>query len=152
MVFILTHGEKNNIVMAKDVGYDLYEFIERFIPNKVQVLAAKPKLFFVQACRGNKLDAGQLIVPSRMKRAGLDQVDSITEAEPYIHPSFADLLIAFSSHYGEFCYHLRKSFKKIFTYIFQDITLLEMKLVHGLFKIYVMYLSTSRNQLILMKF
>lgn len=100
MVFILTHGEKNNIVMAKDVGYDLYEFIERFIPNKVQVLAAKPKFFFVQACRGNKLDAGQIIVP-QMKRAGFDQVDSITHAEPYIHPSFADLLIAFSSHYGQ---------------------------------------------------
>lgn len=105
MVFILTHGEKNNIIMAKDIGYDLYEFIERFIPNKVQVLAAKPKLFFVQACRGNKLDAGQLIVPSRVKRAAFDQVDSVTEAEPYHHPSFADLLIAFSSHYGSFLNH-----------------------------------------------
>lgn len=103
MIFILTHGEKNNIVMAKDVGYDLYEFIERFIPNRVQVLAAKPKLFFVQACRGNKLDAGQVIVPM-LKRAGFDQTDSITEAEPYTHPSFADLLIAFSSHHGHYSF------------------------------------------------
>lgn len=101
MVFILSHGEDNNKVMAFDRAYDLFEFVELFTPDKLKSLATKPKLFFVQACRGNKIDDGHIIKPmARLLNA--DQVDY--HAPTYTHPTFADLSIAYSSHHGHFSF------------------------------------------------
>lgn len=85
MVFILSHGESDNKVMANDESYDIYELIEKFIPNNLGILHGKPKLFFIQACRGSHCDNGQKIIPN---------------GDSYIHPKFADVLISFSTYYG----------------------------------------------------
>lgn len=95
MVFILTHGDNPNEVMAKDESYNIYEFIEKFIPKNLGILDGKPKLFFIQACRGSNLDDGQEIM---LKGVQLD--DSKTELASYVHPMFADVLISFCSYYG----------------------------------------------------
>lgn len=95
MVFILSHGESDNKVMAKDGPYDIYELIEKFIPNNLGILHGKPKLFFIQACRGCNYDNGQIIIPN-----GVNPDDSKTELGSYIHPKFADVLISFSTYYG----------------------------------------------------
>lgn len=87
MVFILSHGEDHNKVMARDESYDIYDLIEKFIPNNLGILHGKPKLFFIQACRGTNYDDGQEIIPK-------------TELGSYIHPKFADVLISFSTYYG----------------------------------------------------
>lgn len=135
MVFILSHGESDNKVMAKDGPYDIYELIEKFIPNNLGILHGKPKLFFIQACRGCNYDNGQIIIPN-----GVNPDDSKTELGSYIHPKFADVLISFSTYYGlNSCYISFNFFDKFFRFYLQGTTHLVMKRVHGLFKIYVMF-------------
>lgn len=73
--------------MATDESYDIYDFIENFIPNNLGILHGKPKLFFIQACRGIYLDDGHKII-------------SKGQIGTYIHPKFADVLISFSTYYG----------------------------------------------------
>lgn len=91
MIFILSHGESNNKVMAKDGLYDVYEFVEKFIPNNLEILHGIPKLFFIQACRGVYYDDGQVIILKETQ---------IGDSKSYVHPKFADVLISFCSYYG----------------------------------------------------
>ncbi|KXJ69202.1 caspase-1-like [Aedes albopictus] len=99
MVFILTHGEEGDRLMAQDDSYNLHKFLENFTPTSLNSMAGKPKLFFIQACRGRKLDRGVLLRTTLIQAdCGRDMVDS--HSEVYIHPEFADLLVVMSSHHG----------------------------------------------------
>ncbi|XP_065094538.1 caspase-1-like [Ochlerotatus camptorhynchus] len=89
VVVILTHGEENDMLMAKDKAYNLYEFIEKFTPTTLKSMAGKPKLFIIQACRG---------VP--MGYSGRDQVDS--KVEIFTYPEFADLVVVRSSQHSNY--------------------------------------------------
>lgn len=101
MIFILSHGKDDNKVMACDVPYDLFEFVALFTPKNLESLATKPKLFFVQACRGDDIDDGHTIRPMG-RRAIVDEVDFAERT--YTHPTYADLSIAYSSHHGHFSF------------------------------------------------
>lgn len=103
MVFILTHGEEGDKLMAQDDSYNLYKFLENFTPTSLNSMAGKPKLFFIQACRGSKLDRGVQL------KAQLIQADCIkdftdSQSETYTYPEFADLLIVMSSHHGHYSF------------------------------------------------
>lgn len=99
MVFILTHGEANDKLMAQNDSYNLYEFLEHFTPTALKSMAGKPKLFIVQACRGRKLDRGvQLRAKLIQADCAKDVVDS--QSVVYTYPEFADLLLVMSSHHG----------------------------------------------------
>lgn len=102
MIFILSHGEENNHVMASDMSYDLFEFISFFTPDSMEEFVTKPKLFFIQACRGNSIDDGHKVVQIAGQVA-FDQVDS-SQNITYTHPNYADLLIAYSSHHGHYSF------------------------------------------------
>ncbi|KAL0894468.1 hypothetical protein ABMA27_013064 [Loxostege sticticalis] len=56
-VVILTHGGAGGELYARDKPYYLSEIIEIFQHDN---LMNKPKLFFIQACRGNNVDAGKM--------------------------------------------------------------------------------------------
>lgn len=58
-VTILTHGDKGGEVHAADRPYLLTDVIAIF--EKQKSLVNKPKLFFVQACRGANMDAGNTV-------------------------------------------------------------------------------------------
>ncbi|KAJ8729670.1 hypothetical protein PYW08_001251 [Mythimna loreyi] len=58
-VTILTHGDKGGEVHAADRPYLLTDIIAIF--EKQRSLVNKPKLFFVQACRGGNTDAGNTV-------------------------------------------------------------------------------------------
>ena len=91
MCVILSHGE-NGVVYGVDAHVELDQLIQPFKFNRS--LAGKPKLFFVQACRGTNLIEG---------------IDSNPFATPYVSkiPMEADFLVAYSTIAG--CYSWRNS-------------------------------------------
>ncbi|XP_065351519.1 caspase-1-like isoform X2 [Cloeon dipterum] len=89
-VVILTHGKyvegKGSVLYARDGTYQLDTLIEMITPEKCTSLAGKPKLFFVQACRGEKKDKGTTIA-----------VDSFPVKSYKKIPTYADFFIAQST-------------------------------------------------------
>lgn len=60
VVVILTHGDKGGYVFAKDKPY-LLKDLTSMLESADTGLVNKPKLFFVQACRGDKMDEGRTV-------------------------------------------------------------------------------------------
>ncbi|XP_074656845.1 uncharacterized protein LOC141910044 [Tubulanus polymorphus] len=84
---ILSHGEKGDKVMGKDCNtVRVEELIEPFKGNACEALAGKPKLFFIQACRGDGTDGG--VVADSM---------TIDANEGLRIPNEADVLIAYAT-------------------------------------------------------
>ncbi|XP_068155873.1 caspase [Drosophila tropicalis] len=90
LVAILSHGEMGYIY-AKDTQYKLDNIWSYFTANHCPTLAGKPKLFFIQACQGDRLDAGVT-----MQRAGHTETDGDSSMS-YKIPIHADFLIAYST-------------------------------------------------------
>ena len=78
LIFIMSHGNKGTIISADCQDIFLAEFIMSFKSNPT--LKDKPKIFFIQACRGDTV-------------LGLDGDNS----EELQIPMGADILLAFSS-------------------------------------------------------
>ncbi|XP_017762123.1 PREDICTED: caspase-like [Eufriesea mexicana] len=89
--FILTHGSEENWVRARDVSYQIRDIWKKFTADNCPSLASKPKLFFIQACRGTKNEK-----PVR----GRSVTDSSKNEEIYNIPSHADFLYASSTVEG----------------------------------------------------
>lgn len=93
VVAVMTHGQDKNKLFARDKSYDVNLIWEYFLGEKCTSLIGKPKLFFVQACRGKKLDKGVLMA--------LDVVDSIEigkQKKTITIPTMADFLVMYSSY------------------------------------------------------
>lgn len=86
IVVVLTHGE-HGILYANDGVYKPESLWQPFTADKCVTLAGKPKLFFIQACQGDKLDSGVIMRPT--------ETDSGSGA--YKIPIHADFLIAYST-------------------------------------------------------
>lgn len=95
-VITLTHGLHKDIICANDVMYTSNELWKPFAADKCLTLAGKPKLFFIQACRGDESDDGIQLVANRSLRG--TETDSITTS--YSIPIHADFLLAHSSIEG----------------------------------------------------
>ncbi|XP_052903201.1 caspase-1-like [Anopheles moucheti] len=102
VVVVMTHGKKNNCLYARDKCYKADKLWEPFIGDACPSLLGKPKLFFIQACRGRKLDAG-----SRIKRM-VAEVLPLPVAAPvpihYVIPTMADLLVMYSTCDGYYAW------------------------------------------------
>ena len=71
----MSHGNKGTIISSDSLQIDLNEFIYPLKKNKS--LNGKPKLFFIQACRGNQkmtVDRPRTDDPEQM-RLKYDDVD-----------------------------------------------------------------------------
>ena len=66
---IISHGDSNNYIFDKngERGWNIEDLIEEIsdIPN----LIGKPKLFFIQACRGGKFLNGLIILIAMINKA-----------------------------------------------------------------------------------
>ncbi|PBC26688.1 Caspase [Apis cerana cerana] len=93
--FVLTHGKIGDNVSAYDMTYPVQMIWQPFNSDSCISLAGKPKLFFVQACRGVASDSG-----IQGRSCGTDS-DEMT----YILPTTADFLYAYSTMEG--CYSFR---------------------------------------------
>uniref|UniRef100_A0A131XAK7 Putative caspase n=1 Tax=Hyalomma excavatum TaxID=257692 RepID=A0A131XAK7_9ACAR len=82
----LTHGECD-ILYGTDGKFPVDDIMKPFRGDVCPSLLGKPKLFFIQACRGDRLDSGV--------KAVLDTADSPTRI--YRIPTHADILVAFST-------------------------------------------------------
>ncbi|XP_017847132.1 caspase [Drosophila busckii] len=89
LVAILSHGEMGYIY-AKDMQYKLDNIWSHFTANHCPTLAGKPKLFFIQACQGDRLDAGVTMQRGRTETDGDSSMS-------YKIPIHADFLIAYST-------------------------------------------------------
>lgn len=89
LVAILSHGEMG-FIYAKDTQYKLDSIWSYFTAQHCRTLAGKPKLFFIQACQGDRLDPGVT-----MKRM-VTQTDGDSSMS-YKIPVHADFLIAYST-------------------------------------------------------
>ncbi|XP_050427875.1 caspase-1-like isoform X2 [Adelges cooleyi] len=96
-IVVLTHGINSSFIYAKDNPYPVEFLWNSFTADKCPTLAGKPKIFFIQACRGEKLDSGVTL-----KRESKTEVDSSTAA--YKIPKHADFLIAFSTYDGYYSF------------------------------------------------
>lgn len=86
VICVLTHGEANYLY-AKDDKYCIEYLFDSFKSDKCKTLAGKPKIFVIQACRGDKLDNGAII--------NFDVEDS--NASDVRIPQWADFLMAYST-------------------------------------------------------
>lgn len=88
LIAVLTHGEMG-MLYAKDTHYKPDNLWGYFTGDKCPSLAGKPKLFFIQACQGDKLDGG-ITMTNRTETDG-------SSTASYRIPVFADFLIVFST-------------------------------------------------------
>ena len=94
----MSHGGDNGEIAAADKFYNVEELWENFLGDNCKSLIGKPKLFFIQACRGKNIDPG---VSLKHKFSDELQVDS-TETVNVI-PKLADFLVMYAtaeSHYS----------------------------------------------------
>ncbi|EFO24820.1 hypothetical protein LOAG_03664 [Loa loa] len=58
VVCVLTHGEHGELYGTDDIAISVLEFVSCLNARNCPALAYKPKLFFLQACRGQQYDRG----------------------------------------------------------------------------------------------
>lgn len=103
----MTHGKRDGKVSAADGDYMVQDLWEFFIGNNCESLIGKPKMFFIQACRGNMTDPGILLKPKPKMRLMTvsDSVDAHSfEEEPFVLPTLADLLVMYSTAEGYYSF------------------------------------------------
>lgn len=88
VVAVLSHGELG-LIYAHDTAYKADSLWHYFTADRCPTLAGKPKLFFIQACQGDKLDPG-ITLKERTETDG-------QPAATFRIPSQADILIAYST-------------------------------------------------------
>lgn len=105
LISILTHGD-NDHLCAYDGKYEISSIYDYFSASKCPTLAGKPKLFIIQACRGDNADFGMTLSHTAKsakspKRKRQMRPDSIaTGRATYRIPNHADFLVAFSTNAG----------------------------------------------------
>lgn len=87
---ILTHGENGSLYSVDGGKIPVDDVLDFFRGDRCANLAGKPKLFFIQACRGDRVDKG---VPVDMADSG---------GPTWRIPTHADFLVAYSTVPG-FC-------------------------------------------------
>ncbi|KAI2811413.1 Caspase-7 [Blomia tropicalis] len=94
---LLSHGDKDEI-SCKDQWISIESIRNRFKSDRCPSLAGKPKLFFIQACRGTLFDSGTLVHDSLS--SSLIRNDSRT----FLIPTNADFLLFFSTYEGYYSF------------------------------------------------
>ncbi|XP_008841734.1 caspase-6 [Nannospalax galili] len=92
----LSHGEGNHIY-AYDAKIEIQTLTAFFKGDKCQSLVGKPKIFIIQACRGDQHDVP--VVPVDLVDHHQDKLDNVTEvdsASVYTLPAGADFLMCYS--------------------------------------------------------
>ena len=89
---ILSHGEKDK-VFGVDGPIETNDIFQYFKGYACKTLVGKPKVFFIQACRGHQLDAG-----ANLDVADAQRFDYEAEPEEEIRiPNEADFLVSYST-------------------------------------------------------
>ncbi|KAL0105883.1 hypothetical protein PUN28_015954 [Cardiocondyla obscurior] len=88
IVVAMSHGE-SGLLHSTDSLYPVDMLWTPFTGDRCSSLAGKPKLFFIQACRGARLDKGVKII---------HETDS--KGPTYSIPTYADIMVAYATYDG----------------------------------------------------
>ena len=94
--FIMSHGDKKDVIYGVDnrkAGME--DIMSEFTPTTCPTLENKPKLFFIQACRGQKMD-------SRMQRLSASTDNIAEDSIQMIHSPDADIANGLSAREADF--------------------------------------------------
>nr|AEF30495.1 caspase-4-1b [Manduca sexta] len=94
-IAVLTHGDIDGSLSAKDDDYPEMDIINTLKTHKNHSLITKPRLLFVQACRGPNALAGVPVL-----RKGKVKSNLFYDSKPYTLPVEADMLVVHSSYTG----------------------------------------------------
>ena len=111
VVFLMSHGEDDFIYCSDGEKLAVDTVRELFSNDNCAKLAGKPKLIFIQACRGKLRDRGRICAdggPTETTDEPLIENEQAPEVKGKMHfdapkpiiPSGADMLVAFSSVSG----------------------------------------------------
>ncbi|KAL2735455.1 caspase-like [Vespula squamosa] len=115
-IVVMTHGN-SGILYAYDEGYKIHEFWSMFATKNCPSLKGKPKLFFIQACRGNDTDSGEVKMedPCFQYQSG-SNCSSTTDPvmfketeenlEMFLTPNEPDFLIGYATVAGHCAYRI----------------------------------------------
>nr|AYK02335.1 caspase-3 [Haliotis diversicolor] len=106
---ILTHGEED-MVHGTDGPVEVTKLLAPFKGDRCPALAGKPKLFFIQACRGKQFDDGAdaLSVKNDGPEDDEDEMDVKDETVTFRIPRNADFLVAYASVRGFYAWRNEK--------------------------------------------
>lgn len=112
-IVVMSHGDSGTLCSYDD-KYTVYELWSKFTKTKCPSLRGKPKLFFIQACRGDNVDSGiDLMCPNEtyFQDQSLPNCNSITdisifkldqqELEMFLTPNEPDFLIGYATIAGK---------------------------------------------------
>lgn len=80
MVCVLSHGQRGCFYGTDEEEVNLRDVTQPFTSSQAPTLAGKPKLFFIQACQGKKLQKGFVACYSRPTKE-VDKAQSRLEAD-----------------------------------------------------------------------
>ena len=106
----MSHGTENGKIAATDEDYFVEELWENFVGDNCKTLTGKPKLFFIQACRGTMVDPGVIFKPKqapseiKLPQTGGDEVDAQLTDPVFVIPKLADLLVMYSTSGGHYSF------------------------------------------------
>ena len=98
LIAVLTHGEKDGILYANDYPYASKHLWEHFDDVSCRSLAGKPKIFVIQACRGEEYDTGMQVKWSSPHDMTTTQHDA-NHIDSSL-PSYPDVLVMHSTIEG----------------------------------------------------
>ncbi|KAH8246930.1 hypothetical protein KR032_004283 [Drosophila birchii] len=94
---VMSHGTEGK-VYAKDMSYPVERLWNPFLGDNCKTLKNKPKIFFIQACRGENLEkAVEYSSFAVMTRELAPAVPAAVQPITYAIPSTADMLVFYST-------------------------------------------------------
>jgi caspase 7 len=112
----MTHGKKEGKIFGADREFKVEGLWKKFIGDNCPSLVGKPKLFFIQACRGNLCDPGVLCFEKKVSHSesikNFMQSSSVTEQAnemlksdtSFVIPTLTDVLVMYSTAEGYFSF------------------------------------------------
>ncbi|KAH8289031.1 hypothetical protein KR054_004349 [Drosophila jambulina] len=94
---VMSHGTEGK-VYAKDMSYPVERLWNPFLGDNCKTLKNKPKIFFIQACRGENLEkAVEYSSFAVMTRELAPAAPAVVQPITYAIPSTADMLVFYST-------------------------------------------------------
>ncbi|XP_020824939.1 caspase-14 [Phascolarctos cinereus] len=98
-VVLMAHGEEGILLGIDDNTIQLSELFSMLTNENCQALRGKPKVFIVQACRGDQKDAGEVVQPAETGGTFV-----LSEEHPPKLPTYTDTLHVFATVEGHIAY------------------------------------------------
>lgn len=106
---VLSHGNEKGVMGSDQFNLPICDMLSPFSGTNCPALAEKPKLFFIQACRGSQMQKKVEVQADSLDEnvMGMESDNSLDSM--FSIPDFADFLIAMSTFEGYFALRDRKT-------------------------------------------